>query len=71
MNQMREIKLKSGHFQFEKLEVSGSVAIVLMKKIELIVLLLLSFWHLVTVNAFFTFPHGAVGWSAWHECGIS
>ena len=44
----------------------SSFAIILTRKRELVALLLLSFRCLVSVNV-----HGAVGWSAVCDCGIS
>ena len=45
--------------------------IILTRKRELVALLLFSFGCLVTVNFTVAFPHGAVGWSAICDCGIS
>ena len=49
-----------------------SFAIILTRKSELVALLLLSFVCIVTVNVLMFFlPHGAVGWSAECDYGIS
>ena len=50
------------------LYVHSSFAIILTRKRELVALLLLSFGCLVIVNVL---CHGAVGWSAVCDCGIS
>ena len=48
------------HFMF-------TFAIILMGKRAVVALLHLSFWCLVSV----ALPHGAIGWSAVYDCGIS
>ena len=50
--------------------VLSSFAIILKRKRELVALLLLSYGCLVTVNVL-SLHHGAVGWSAVCDCGIS
>ena len=48
-----------------------SFAITLKRKRKLVVLLLLSYRCIVTINVLWVLPHGAVGWSAVCDCPIS
>ena len=55
-------------FCYALLCVHSRFAIVLKRKGKLVALLLLSYICIVTLNVL---PHGAVGWSAVCDCGIS
>ena len=49
----------------------SSFAIILKRKREVVALLLLSYGCLVYCKCSVTLPHGAMGWSAVCDCGIS
>ena len=51
--------------------VLSSFATILIGKREPVALLCLSSWCLVSVIVSVALPHGAVGWSAVCDCGIS
>ena len=51
--------------------VLSSFAIILTRKRELVDLLLLSFWMSCYCKYPVALPHGAVGWSAVCDCGIT
>ena len=51
--------------------VHSRFAFILKRKRKRVALLLWSYICLVTVNVSFIRPHGAIGWSAVCDCGIS
>ena len=57
-------------FCYALLCVHSRFAIILKRKRKIVALLSLSYRFIVTINDV-ALPHGAVGWSAVCECGIS
>ena len=59
-------------FWYAILCVHSSFAIILKRKRQLVAFILLSYRCIVTVNVLWLFlPHGALGWPAVRDCGIS
>ena len=62
--------LRFSVFCYALLCVHSGFAIILKRKRKLVASLLLSYRSIVTINALWHFPHGAVDWSAVCDCGI-